>query len=56
MVSIIVNGAGSVEVLARPALPKTRSTSGKVMRILSWTCSAFCASATDMPGWTADGM
>ncbi len=56
MVSIIVNGAGSVEVLARPALPKTRSTSGKVIRILSWTCSAFCASATDMPGSTADGM
>ena len=56
VVSIIVNGAGSVEVLARPALPKTRSTSGKVRRILSCTCSAFCASATDMPGSTALGM
>ena len=56
MVSIIVNGAGSVEVLARPALPNTRSTSGKVMRILSWTWSAFWASATDMPGSTAEGM
>ena len=56
MVSIIVKGAGSVEVLARPALPKTRSTSGKVFRILSWICSARCASATDMPGSTADGM
>ena len=28
VVSIIENGAGSVEVSARPALPKTRSTSG----------------------------
>ncbi len=27
-VSIIENGAGSVEVSARPAFPKTRSTSG----------------------------
>ena len=56
VVSIMVKGAGSVEVLARPALPKTRSTSGKVIRILSCTCSAFWASATDMPGCTADGM
>ena len=56
MVSIIVNGAGSVDVLARPALPKTRATSGKVMSSLSCTCSARCASATDMPGSTADGM
>ena len=29
-VSIIENGAGSVEVSARPALPNTRSTSGNV--------------------------
>jgi hypothetical protein len=50
VVSIIVKGAGSVEVFARPALPKTRSTSGTVIRILSWTCSACWASATDMPG------
>ena len=56
VVSIMVNGAGSVDVLARPALPKTRSTSGNVRRILSCTCNAFCASATDMPGSTADGM
>ena len=56
MVSIIEKGAGSVEVLARPALPKTLFTSGKVRRILSWICSADWASATDMPGWTADGM
>ena len=56
VVSIIENGAGSVEVLARPALPKTLFTSGKVRRILSWSCSAAWASATDMPGCTADGM
>jgi hypothetical protein len=56
VVSIIENGAGSVEVSARPALPKTRATSGKVMRSLSCTWSAFCASATDIPGCTADGM
>ena len=56
VVSIMVKGAGSVEVEARPALPKTRSTSGKVLRILSCTWSAFWASATDMPGWVADGM
>ena len=56
VVSIIEKGAGSVEVSARPALPKTRSTSGKVRRILSCSCSAACASATDMPGCTAEGM
>jgi len=56
VVSIIVKGAGSVEVVARPALPKTRCTSGKVRRILSWSWSARCASATDMPGCTAEGM
>ena len=38
VVSIIENGAGSVEVSARPALPKTRSTSGKDFRIRSWVC------------------
>ena len=53
---ILVPSAGSVAVSARPALPNTRSTSGKVRRILSCTCSAFWASATDMPGWTAEGM
>ena len=56
VVSIIENGAGSVDVPARPAFPKTRSTSGKVMRILSWTWSACWASATDIPGCTAEGM
>ena len=56
VVSIIEKGAGSVEVLARPAFPKTLFTSGKVRRILSWICRAAWASATDMPGCTADGM
>ena len=50
VVSIIENGAGSVEVSARPALPKTRSTSGKVIRILSCIWSSCCASVTEMPG------
>src|SRR5512138_3764576 len=35
VVSIMENGAGSVEVLALPAFPKTRSTSGKVLSSLS---------------------
>jgi hypothetical protein len=30
--SIMLNGAGSVEVSARPALPNTRSTSGNAAR------------------------
>src|SRR5512135_1746680 len=33
VVSIMEKGAGSVEVSARPALPKTLSTSGKLLRI-----------------------
>ena len=56
MVSIIESGAGSVEVVARPALPKTRSTSGKVRSSLLCSWSAACASATDIPGCTAEGM
>ncbi len=56
VVSIIDSGAGSVEVVARPALPNTRSTSGKVRRSLLCSWSAACASATDMPGCTAEGM
>src|ERR1035441_9537289 len=32
-VSIMENGAGSVDVSARPALPNTRSTSGNRIRI-----------------------
>jgi hypothetical protein len=56
VVSIIDSGAGSVEVAARPALPKTRSTSGKVRSSLLCSCRAACASATDIPGCTAEGM
>src|SRR5450759_1898602 len=39
VVSIIENGAGSVDVSARPALPITLSTSGKRLRALSWRCT-----------------
>ena len=55
VVSTIENGAGSVGESARPALPKTRSTSGKLRRIRSWICRMRCASVTDMPG-SAVGM
>ena len=55
IVSIIENGAGSVDVSARPALPNTDSTSGNWRRIRSWTCIRRCASATEMPG-RVDGM
>jgi hypothetical protein len=50
VVSIIENGAGSVEVSARPALPKMRSTSGNERR--SWSCvwSSRLASVTLSPG------
>ena len=34
VVSIIVSGAGSVDVSARPILPKTRSTSGNRLQLL----------------------
>src|ERR1700682_4845882 len=36
MVSIIESGAGSVAVSARPALPNTLFTSGKLFKIRSW--------------------
>ena len=49
-VSIIESGAGSVEVSARPALPSTRSTSGKPRMTRSVTCSSFCASVMEIPG------
>ncbi len=48
-------GRGSVEVSARPALPNTRSTSGKACNCLSIVCRSRCASATEMPG-TVVGM
>ena len=49
------NGAGSVGESARPALPKTRSTSGNVRRIRSWIWRMRPASVTDIPG-SAVGM
>ena len=50
VVSIIENGAGSVDVSARPALPKTRSTSGNDFRMRSCTCRRRSASVTEIPG------
>ena len=49
-VSIISVGAGSVAVEARPALPKTDSTSGKDFIILSCVCRSSAALVTEMPG------
>ena len=49
-VSIIENGAGSVEVSARPALPWTLTTSGNCFRMRSCVCSRREASVTVMPG------
>ena len=49
-VSNISVGAGSVAVLARPALPKTDSTSGKLLMILFWVCISSAALVMDMPG------
>ena len=49
-VSIIESGAGSVDVSARPALPNTLCTSGKLLMILSCACISLCASAMEMPG------
>ena len=54
-VSNMLSGAGSVGVSARPALPKTRSTSGNCLSMRSWTWSAARACVTDMPG-SAVGM
>ena len=50
VVSIIENGAGSVDVSARPALPNTETTSGKDLRIRSWVSRRRWASVTEMPG------
>ena len=50
MVSVISSGAGSVAVSARPALPKTEATSGKLLMILSCVCSVSAALVTEMPG------
>src|SRR5450759_1446968 len=50
IVSIMENGAGSVDVSARPAFPMTDTTSGNCLMMRSWTCISFCASVTEMPG------
>ena len=50
MVSTIDMGAGSVALRARPALPHTDSTSGKVMRMLSCFCRRRRCSAIAIPG------
>ncbi|MOA11147.1 hypothetical protein D3C78_1310750 [compost metagenome] len=55
VVSNISRGAGSVAVSARPALPKTCSTSGTVLirrSVCCNSCEAFCA---ESPG-SAEGM
>ena len=49
-VSNIESGAGSVAVEARPALPNTDSTSGKLFRIRSVLRSRRVASAIEIPG------
>ena len=49
-VSNISTGAGSVAVMARPALPNTDSTSGKLLMMRSCVCSSSAALVTDMPG------
>ncbi|MNX86620.1 hypothetical protein D3C86_1185090 [compost metagenome] len=50
MVSIMLMGELSVAVLARPAFPKTLSTSGTDLIILSCTCKIRFASALDTSG------
>ena len=49
-VSNMESGAGSVAVDARPALPSTDSTSGKLFRIRSVLWSRRDASAIEIPG------
>ena len=49
-VSIMVSGAGSVAVSARPILPNTVATSGTVRMSLSVCCSSCRALPTDIPG------
>src|SRR5664279_3866305 len=54
-VSIMENGAGSVDVSARPALPSTVDTSGNCLMMRSCTCINCCACVTPMPG-SVEGM
>jgi hypothetical protein len=55
VVSNISNGAGSVAVSARPALPSTLATSGTERIMRSVCCSSSLAFCADRPG-SADGM
>ena len=55
VVSIIVSGAGSVDVSARLIFPKTRSTSGNCFSFLSICCNTHPASRLGKPG-RVDGM
>src|ERR1700687_2427387 len=48
-VSNISVGAGSVAVVARPALPHTDSTSGNIFMILFWVCTSSAALVTERP-------
>ena len=50
VVSIIVSGAGSVDVSALPIFPKTRSTSGKALSFLSICWTIQPASRFGSPG------
>ena len=43
-------GVLSVEVVPRPTVPKTRSTSGNFRKILSWTWRSRVASVIESPG------
>src|SRR3974390_1584960 len=54
-VSNISVGAGSVAVDARPALPQTEATSGKLLMILFCVCNSCAALVTERPG-SAVGM
>src|SRR3972149_10454642 len=49
-VSAISSGAGSVALMARPALPKTDATSGKLLMILSCVWRSSAALVTEMLG------
>jgi hypothetical protein len=47
IVSLMLIGAGSVEVSARPALPTTHSTSGNDLIVWSCSCMTRKASSRD---------
>ena len=54
-VSNISVGAGSVAVLARPALPNTEATSGKLLMMRSWICSSSADLVIESDG-SVEGM